>query len=273
MNVWITGASSGLGLHTAMAFAKAGHTVIAGARSFREEKRDGMYCFPLDVTNDASIRAFVEHAKQISGSVDCLVHCAGILMLGACEETTLEEYSKVMNTDLFGMVRMNQAVLPLMRAQGKGKIIMFSSINGLLGIPFQSAYTAAKHAVEGYAECLQMEVQDFGIQVCLVEPGDHRSGSEAYRGHTSGMKDDSVYGDLFRRGTGKIHHDEQNGSDPDRLGRRVVHASEKKHMPFRLRVASPDQHLAVLLHDILPPFLNHRILSSYYFGKKEKSDG
>ena len=129
-----------------------------------------MYCFPLDVTNDASIRAFVEHAKQISGSVDCLVHCAGILMLGACEETTLEEYSKVMNTDFFGMVRMNQAVLPLMRAQGKGKIIMFSSINGLLGIPFQSAYTAAKHAVEGYAECLQMEVQDFGIQVCLVEP-------------------------------------------------------------------------------------------------------
>ncbi len=269
MIVWMTGASSGLGLHTAKAFVKAGHTVIAGARSFREEKKDGMYCFPLDVTDEESIRSFRENALRISGRVDCLVQCAGILMLGPCEETTLEEYAKVMNTDFLGMVRMNQAVLPLMRAQGNGKIIMFSSINGLLGIPFQSAYTAAKHAVEGYAECLQMEVQPFGIQICLVEPGDHRSGSDAYRGHTSGMKEGSAYRKMFEKGTAKIHHDEQNGSDPDRLGNRVVHASERKHMPFRLRVASPDQHLAVVLHDLLPPFLNHLILSSYYLGKKE----
>ena len=70
------------------------------------------------------------------------------------------------------MVRMNRAVLPLMRERGGGKIVLFSSINGLLGIPFQGAYTASKHAIEGYAECLQLEVKPFGIQVMLVEPGD-----------------------------------------------------------------------------------------------------
>lgn len=271
MIVWVTGASSGLGLHTAQAFAKAGHTVIAGARSFHAGKKDNIWCFPLDVTDETSIGHFKEEALQVADHVDCVVHCAGILMLGSCEETILEEYGKVMNTDFFGMVRINQAVLPLMRAQGFGKIIMFSSINGLLGIPFQSAYTAAKHAVEGYAECLQMEVEAFGIQVCLVEPGDHRSGSEAYRGHTSGMKEDSPYRSSFQKGTGKIHHDEQNGSDPDVLGAKVARAAGKKRIPFRLRIASADQHLAVILHDILPPALNHRILSDYYL-KNRKTD-
>ena len=267
MIVWVTGASSGLGLHTAQALEKAGHTVIAGARSFHGEQKGNMYCCPLDVTSEESIRSFVQAALRVSEKVDCLVHCAGILMLGSCEETTIAEYQKIMDTDFLGMVRMNQAVLPLMRQQKHGRIIMFSSINGLLGIPFQSAYTAAKHAVEGYAECLQMEVKMFGIQVCLVEPGDHRSGSKAYRGHTSGMKADSVYADHFLKGTGKIAHDEENGSDPDRLGRKVAKAAAGKYLPFRLRIASADQHLAVVLHDLLPPSLNHRILTRYYFGK------
>ncbi len=71
-----------------------------------------------------------------------------------------------------------EAVLPMMRRQKQGKIINFSSINGVLGVPFQSAYTAAKHGMEGYSECLAMEVKPFHIQVCLVEPGDHRGGSQ-----------------------------------------------------------------------------------------------
>ena len=271
MIVWVTGASSGLGLHTAQAMAKAGHTVIAGARSFQEGRQNQMHCFPLDVTDDESIQRFTASALKVADHVDCVVHCAGILMLGSCEETTLEEYARVMNTDFFGMVRINHAVLPLMRAQGHGKIMMFSSINGLLGIPFQSAYTAAKHAVEGYAECLQMEVKPFGIQICLVEPGDHRSGSEAYRGHTTGMRQNSPYASFFQKGTAKIHHDEQNGSDPARLGEKVTRAAEKKHLPFRLRIASADQHLAVFLHDLLPPSLNNRILSGYYLKNKESN--
>ena len=181
----------------------------------------------------------------------------------------MAEYMRVMDTDFFGMVRMNQAVLPLMRAAGHGKIVLFSSINGLLGIPFQSAYTAAKHAIEGYAECLQMETHGAGIQVCLVEPGDHRSGSEAYRAHTAGMEDTSPYAAAFRQGTAVIHHDEQHGSDPDALGRAVERALRRRRMPGRLRVASLDQKLAVWLHDLLPTRLNSLILRKYYLNEKK----
>lgn len=151
MIVWVTGASSGLGLYIAKALVDAGHTVIGGARSFCEEQAEGMYRLPLDVTSDESASAFAQKALAISPVVDALVQCAGILMLGSCEETTVAEYRRVMETDFLGMVRMNNIVLPHMRQRKAGRIVMLSSINGLLGIPFQSAYTAAKHAMEGYA--------------------------------------------------------------------------------------------------------------------------
>ncbi len=270
MIVWITGASSGLGLHTAKALAEAGHTVIAGARSFTPGPgEDGIHRLRLDVTSDESAAAFVRDALAVAPRVDALVQCAGILMLGSCEETTVEEYRRILETDFLGMVRMNALALPRMRAQGSGRIIMFSSINGLLGIPFQSAYTAAKHAVEGYAECLGMEVHRHGIQVCLVEPGDHRSGSDAYRFHSAAMAGDSPYAADYADTTAVIAHDEHNGSDPDVLGRRVAALLKKRRMPGRLRVASLDQKLAVWLHDLLPTPLNSTILRSYYLNPKK----
>ena len=267
--VWVTGASSGLGLHTAAALRDAGWTVIAGARSFSvPEERDGMHLLPLDVTSEESVRAFVDRALEISPWVSAVVQCAGMLVLGSCEETDPEEFRRVMDTNFLGMVRVNRQVLPIMRAQRGGKIVMYSSINGLLGIPFQDAYTASKHAIEGYAEGLQMEVRPFGIQVTLIEPGDHRGGSDRYRPHAKAMGPDSPYAEAYERTTAKIHHDESNGSDPDRLGRKVARLLEKDRMPFRKRIASPDQHLAVWLHRFLPARWNERILTGYYVGKR-----
>lgn len=266
--VWVTGASSGLGLHTAAALRDAGWTVIAGARSFSEPaKKEGIYQLPLDVTREESVQAFCDQALQISPWVSAVVQCAGMLVLGSCEETSLEEYTRVMNTNFLGMVRINRQVLPIMRAQKEGKIILFSSINGLMGIPFQNAYTASKHAIEGYAEGLQMEVRPFGIQVMLVEPGDHRSGSDKYRPHAAGMTPDSPYAAAYESTTTKIHHDETHGSDPDRLGRKVAKLLDRKRIPFRRRIASPDQHLAVYLHKFLPARWNEKILRGYYIRK------
>ena len=216
--VWITGASSGLGLHTAMAFRDDGWQVIAGARSFGKDGVgiDGITCLPLDVTSEDSIRAFCESAAAVAAP-DALVQCAGMLVLGSCEETDPEEFRRVIDTNYLGMVRVNREVLPLMRAHGGGKIVLFSSINGLMGIPFQSAYTASKHAIEGYAECLSMEVKPFGIQVMLVEPGDHRTKT-----------------------------------------------LDRKRIPFRRRIASADQHLAVYVHRFLGARINSAILRKYY---------
>jgi len=267
--VWVTGASSGLGLHTAMALRDAGWTVIAGARSFHEAReQDGIHQLPLDVTDESSIKSFVDSALEISPWVTALIHCAGILLLGSCEETTPEEFLRIMNTNFLGMVRVNSQVLPIMRAQKEGRIIMYSSINGLMGIPFQNAYTASKHAIEGYAEGLQLETRPFGIQVTLIEPGDHRGGSDQYRKHGVHMTPDSPYAGAYERTIAKIHHDESHGSDPDRLGRKVARLLEKRRMPFRRRIASPDQHLAVYLHKFLPARLNEAILRQYYIGKK-----
>ncbi len=266
--VWVTGASSGLGLHTAAALKEDGWQVIAGARSFEDGTKDGIHRLKLDVTDEESVRRFCEKAGEIAAP-DALVQCAGMLVLGSCEETQTEEYRRVMDTNYLGMVRMNRAVLPLMRSRGGGKIMMFSSINGLLGIPFQSAYTASKHAIEGYAECLAMEAKPFGIQVMLVEPGDHRSGSDKYRPHAAAMSAGSPYAAEYESAVAAIAHDEHNGSDPDILGRKIARTLDRKRIPFRKRIASADQHLAVYIHRLMPAKLNAWILRTYYTRKKK----
>lgn len=263
--VWITGASSGLGLHTAEALRAAGYRVIAGARSFALPDADGGKpdCLPLDVTNDESMDAFAARALALAGPPDVLVNCAGVLNLGACETYAAQELRQVMDTNFFGQVSMIQRALPLMRERGKGRIVNFSSINGLLGIPFEGAYAASKHAVEGFSECLALEVGRLGVEVMLVEPGDHRSGSAKYRRRAAAMAEASPYARHYAQATAVIAQDEANGSDPDTLGRRIVRALQKKRLPRRLRVAKADQHLAVFLHDAWPQ-LFESVIDRYY---------
>lgn len=264
--VWVLGASSGLGYHTAAAFAQSGWLVIAGARSFcaSSADKDGFIKLPLDVTSEESCDSFAASALTYSPRVDVLVCAAAVLVLGSCEKTATDEYARVLNTNFLGTVRMVNRALPLMRQNGKGKIVLFSSINGLLGIPFQSAYTASKHALEGYAECLAMETKTYGVEVCLVEPGDHRGGSGLTRLSAEGENDASPYRAAYKAACAKIHQDEANGLLPRRLGKKVVRNVQRRHMPFRLRVAKADQHLAVLLHTILPAWANAQILIKYY---------
>ncbi len=270
MVVWITGASSGLGLHTAAALQKAGMTVVSGARSFKnhEGKSDCGHRLQLDVTDAASCAAFCRKAFALYGAPDALCCCAGVLTLGACEDYTDAELFDVLNTNFLGMVRVIRRVLPLLREKGLGKIVLFSSVNGVLGIPFQGAYTAAKHAVEGFAESLRMEVKPFGVSVCVVEPGDHRGGSDIYRRHAEHTDGHSPYAAAYRSAVAKIAHDEQQGSDPDKLGLRIAHALQKKRLPCKLIIASPSQRLAVLLHKLLPTRLFARIIRSYYVSSK-----
>ncbi len=268
MIVWITGASSGLGFYTALALKEAGHTVIVGARSLYQSKEAGIYHLPLDVTEESSIQAFTSAALEIAPRVDVLIHCAAILTFGGCEETSPEEYARVMNTNFLGMVRMNQAVLPLMRAQGSGRIVMLSSINGLMGVPFQSAYTAAKHAVEGYAECLQLEVRRFGIEVCLVEPGDHRGGSQRCRGKAERAGEISAYEPAYSNAVATIRWDEAKGSNPIGFGRKIAKLLVRKRLPFRVCIASVGQHGAVQLHRLLPYRWIEPAIGWYYEGKE-----
>ena len=266
---WIIGASSGLGLATAEAFAADGWLVVSGARSFgvpteADTAGGGIRRLNLDVTDEESRRAFAEEALRISPRVDALVYCAAVLVLGPCEQTSQAEYARVLQTNFLGMTGMVSLALPAMRNQRSGKIILFSSINGLLGIPFQSAYTASKHAVEGYAECLAMEVRAFGVQVSVVEPGDHRGGSQRTRLRGEAVQADSPYAGAYQNACAVIHRDETGGLSPIALGRKVLRNVNRRRMRFRLRIAKPDQRLMVVLHDGLPPALSFWILRDYY---------
>lgn len=260
--VWVSGASSGLGLYTAKALQAAGWQVVGGARSFSVVEEPGLLQLPLDVTSDNSVAAFCQTALDRFGAPEALVNCAGIVTAGACEDYSLQELQRVMDVNFYGMVRMIQQVLPLMRERGEGRIVNFSSINGLLATPFQGAYTASKHAVEGFSEALRMELAPQHIQVMLVEPGDHRGGQEKYR--TQVKQTSPSYKDALARTRAVIARDEANGLDPAGLGRKVARAMAKSRLPLRLRVAGLGQHAGVWLHDLLPGRLFTRLLAIYY---------
>ncbi|MCL2810667.1 MAG: SDR family oxidoreductase [Clostridia bacterium] len=266
--VLVAGGSSGLGLATARELARAGHRVFAGARSFSGQEGDapeGFYRLGLDVTDPASVTRSVNEVERLAGPIDVLILCAAQIVLGSCEETSIEELQAVVDTNFMGIVRVVQAVLPSMRARKRGLIMPFSSINGLLGTPFSGAYVASKHAVEGWAECLRMECRPFGIRVCVVRPGDHRSGSVAYRQHASRAGGQgSPYAQAHARGTAAIARDEAGGSDPQRLARVVARLIEGGGKPGQRLVARIDQRLAVWLHDLLPAGVFSRILGMYY---------
>ena len=275
------GVSSGLGLATAKAFAKAGWLVIAGSRTFAERKNSSsppaetlqelegpaVHCLPLDVTVEASCQNFVQKALSICGQVDVLCYCVGLLILGSCEETGTEEYERVMGANFLGMTRMVSYTLPIMRVQGHGKLLLFSSLNGVMGIPFQSAYTASKHAIEGYAQCLAMEAKPYGISVCVVEPGDHQGGSQAYRLSAAGVTGQSPYDGEYSSTCQTIRRDENHGLSAEALGRKVYRHACRKKMRFRLRVAKLDQRLACWLRVLLSPWLFFTIIRGYYVKK------
>lgn len=177
----VTGASSGFGLLTSIELALKGFTVIATMRDVNKSKQllelakekkveEFIQVQPLDVTLTESIHLFRAILADYP-SVDVLVNNAGFALGGFSEELSIEDYRSQFETNFFGLIAVTQAVLPLMRAKKKGRIINMSSISGRFGFPGLSAYVASKHALEGYSESLRLELKPFGIDVSLIEPG------------------------------------------------------------------------------------------------------
>ncbi len=262
--VWVSGASSGLGRAAAVALKASGWRVIAGARSFigNEGETDCGTRLPLDVRSVDSVRVFCEQAFSLAGAPDAVVSAAAILTLGPAEETSPEEFLEVMDTVMLGAVRFTQAALPLMRAKGGGKAVLLSSLNGLMPTPFQGAYVAAKHALEGYAGCLMLETRNQGIQVMLVEPGDHSGGSQKYRGRAAAVS--PLYRESMERVIKVIARDEARGPAPERFGRKLARVMGRKKLPVRLRVAKPFEVFVLMARDLLPGRLFRRLHGMYY---------
>ncbi len=172
--VLITGCSSGIGRAAALRLARAGWPVYATARrpeTLRELEEAGCRTLALDVTDEASMRAAVDRVEADHGAVGVLINNAGYSQSGAIEETPLELVRKQFETNLFGLVRLTQLVLPKMRAQRWGKIVNLSSMGGKLTFPGGGFYHATKHALEAVSDALRFEVQGFSIDVVVIQPG------------------------------------------------------------------------------------------------------
>lgn len=176
----VTGASGGIGRASASALVKAGFTVVGTSRSaVRATPLDGVVFLDLDVTSDGSVETLVQEVIERFGRIDVLVNNAGIGAAAAAEESSTDQVKDVFEVNVFGAIRMTQAVLPHMRSQGRGRIINVSSILGLIRAPFMAVYAASKHSIEGFSESVDHEVREHGVRVLLVEPGYTRSQFEA----------------------------------------------------------------------------------------------
>ncbi len=183
--ILVTGSSSGFGRLTVETLARQGHQVYASMRDIHgrnaepsaelrnlaEAENLSLRVVELDVTDDAAVEAAVEQVIQQAGRIDVLVNNAGSAFLGPTETFTLEQVQQQFDTNFFGIVRMNRAVLPHMRLRGSGLLVHISSVLGRLVLPFAGVYNASKFAVEGLAETYRYELSSLGIDSVIVEPG------------------------------------------------------------------------------------------------------
>jgi len=168
----VTGASSGIGRATARALSEAGFRVVGTSRdAAKAAPLEGVTFLDLDVTRDESVTALVAQVIERFDRLDVLVNNAGVGMAGAAEESSIRQSQAVFDINVFGTIRMTNAVLPHMRAQGVGRVVNVSSVLGLIPAPYMAVYAATKHAVEGYSESVDHEVREHGVRVLLVEPG------------------------------------------------------------------------------------------------------
>ncbi len=173
-SVLITGCSTGIGRATALRLAQAGWKVYATARSVEklaDLEKAGCRTLALDVMDEDSMAAAVRHIEQEDGAVGVLINNAGYSQSGALETVDIDDVRRQFETNVFGLLRLTQLVLPGMRRQGWGKVVNISSMGGKFTLPGGGAYHATKYAVEALSDALRFEVRGFGVDVVLVEPG------------------------------------------------------------------------------------------------------
>jgi NAD(P)-dependent dehydrogenase (short-subunit alcohol dehydrogenase family) len=246
--VLITGASSGIGRATAELLAARGYLVFGGVRAAATTRPlAGVELVPLDVRDDASVKACVEDVRSRAGRIDVLINNAGVNLVGAVEETSISQAQVLFDTNVFGTLRMIQAVLPSMRRQGSGLIVNLSSILGLIPAPFMGVYASTKHAIEGLSESLDHEVRAFGIRVILIEPHYVRTNLDASAAQADGRID--AYALQRQRTTAVITHDTNTAPEPKLVAEEVLRSIEG---PYHMRRPVGQAVLLSWLRRLLP---------------------
>ena len=246
--VLITGASSGIGRATAQLLAGRGHQVFGGVRApATTPPLEGVAFVPLDVRDEASVKACVEEVRSRAGRIDVLINNAGVNLVGAVEETSIGQAQALFDTNVIGVLRMIHAVLPDMRRQGAGQIINISSILGFIPAPFMGVYASTKHAIEGLSESLDHEVRAFGIRVVLIEPHYIRTNLDASAAQAEGRID--AYAAQRHRTAAAITHNTNTAPEPKVVAEEVLRSIEG---PYRMRRPIGQAVLLSWLRKLLP---------------------
>lgn len=265
--VLVTGASSGFGLVTAEHLVARGYTVFGTSRraAFPDQVvPDRVNMIPMDVTDAESIDDALDYLYTKAGRLDVLINNAGYGIAGAIEETSEEEAFSQFDVNFFGVHRVTRRVVPRMRAAQEGIIINIGSIAGQIGLPFQSFYSAAKYAIEGYTEALRNELHPFGIRVYLIVPGNFKTGFTENRTIAKESQDSDAYGEVFERCLAVIIGDEEKGADPSQVALTVEKIITRKPRRFRFVVGLLYEKVLLLVKRLIPYHWGEGILRMFY---------
>src|SRR5215472_8355309 len=248
----VTGASSGIGHATAELLAASGFTVFGTSRAPSQTTHSYTW-LPLDVRSYASVEAAIQSLLEQAGRIDVLVNNAGYAHIGAIEESSIADVQAQLDTNLFGVIRMIKAVLPVMRRQGSGCIINVSSVVGHVAPPYVGLYATSKFALEGLSEALREEVRPFGVEVAMVEPSFVKTRIETLQpGNPL-----AVYTSARQAAIQTLSASVEGGMEPHAVAQVILRAATTRP---RLRyLVGRDAKVLVLLKRLLPGTLFERL--------------
>jgi NAD(P)-dependent dehydrogenase (short-subunit alcohol dehydrogenase family) len=275
----VTGTSSGFGLSTSVELARKGFTVIAAMRDCRksdsllqEARKHGVessiLVFELDVTDEKSIMAFQTRVLKEFKVIDVLINNAGYAGAGFVEEISMDEYRRQFETNVFGVMAVTKAFLPVMRKQKQGCIINVSSISGKVAFPGMSPYIASKHAIEGWSESLRLEMQPFGVKVVLIEPGSYKTNiwSSGKQVAVKSLASDSPYQEYMQGIERYIENGENSFGDPLDVAKKIAQVAATDTPDFRYPIGRGVK-ATILVKNFLPWRLWEKIIISKLFKK------
>jgi NAD(P)-dependent dehydrogenase (short-subunit alcohol dehydrogenase family) len=274
MTILITGCSTGIGRAAAERLAAAGHRVYATARApetMADLERHGCETMRLDVTDETSMAAAVARVEEEAGGVDALVNNAGYSQSGAIETLDMDALRRQFETNVFGLVRLTQLVLPGMRARRRGRIVNISSMGANFTFPGGGAYHATKYALEAISDALRYEVGGFGIDVVVIQPGAIRT--EFDKAAVASLEEaggaDDVYAD-FNRGVGRATKEAYErgalkllGGSPDDVAKVIERAITARRPRTRYRV-TPSATLLIGQSHLMPDRLWDRFNATQF---------
>jgi NAD(P)-dependent dehydrogenase (short-subunit alcohol dehydrogenase family) len=250
--VLVTGVSSGIGKCCAEHLLKCGYRVFGTQRRPPPTPAPGVEILAMDVDNDESVAQGVQAVVQKAGRLDAVINNAGWGLMGAVEDTSIEEAKAQLETNFFGVLRVCRAVLPIMRRQGSGYIINISSLAGIVGLPFSGMYSASKFALEGVSESLRLETRRQGIRVVLVQPGDFRTNFPAARRFTKESAVNETYREALERTRIAQEKEELHGPDPQSIALLVEKILRRRNPPLRYSIGLLSQRIVVPCKRLLP---------------------